>query len=154
MERSDHLLSSPGLYCRLAVTRGRFCCLRQSFAVIMTKVATVFNFDNIVQQYASRVLSVFKHLHTLNSRQAISPRMVGGRRREVLSRGLVVRAPNSRPEGLGSMPLPPNTLQVHTEYMLIKSVGPKVSWAESQVQELEKISISVPCLNCGGGDRW
>ncbi|GFW40247.1 uncharacterized protein TNCV_1696551 [Trichonephila clavipes] len=73
MERSDHLLSSPGLYCRLAVTRGRFCCLRQSFAVIMTKVATVFNFDNIVQQYASRVLSVFKHLHTLNSRQAISP---------------------------------------------------------------------------------
>ncbi|GFW40246.1 uncharacterized protein TNCV_1696541 [Trichonephila clavipes] len=47
---------------------------------------------------------------------------------------LVVRAPDSRPEGLGLMPLPPNTLQVHTEYMLIKSVGPKVLWAESQVQ--------------------
>ncbi|GFS61641.1 uncharacterized protein TNCV_4312931 [Trichonephila clavipes] len=30
--------------------------------------------------------------------------------------------------------MPPNTLQVHTEYVLVKSV--------------------VPCLNCGGGDRW
>ncbi|GFX75919.1 hypothetical protein TNCV_2238911 [Trichonephila clavipes] len=36
---------------------------------------------------------------------------------------LVVRASYSRPEGLGLMP--PNTLQVHTEYVLVKSVGPK-----------------------------
>ncbi|GFY28407.1 uncharacterized protein TNCV_1970621 [Trichonephila clavipes] len=45
---------------------------------------------------------------------------------------LVVRALDSRPEGLGSMP--PNTLRVHTEYVLVKSVGPKVLWAESRVQ--------------------
>ncbi|GFX37604.1 uncharacterized protein TNCV_3201271 [Trichonephila clavipes] len=30
--------------------------------------------------------------------------------------------------------MPPNTLRVHTEYVLVKSVGPKVSWAESRVQ--------------------
>ncbi|GFW26566.1 hypothetical protein TNCV_1165001 [Trichonephila clavipes] len=30
--------------------------------------------------------------------------------------------------------MPPNTLRVHTEYVLIKSVGPKVLWAESRVQ--------------------
>ncbi|GFT48447.1 uncharacterized protein TNCV_3131741 [Trichonephila clavipes] len=48
---------------------------------------------------------------------------------------LVVRAPNSRPEGLGSMPVPPNTLRVHTEYVLVKSVSPKVLWGESRVQE-------------------
>ncbi|GFX75216.1 hypothetical protein TNCV_3171431 [Trichonephila clavipes] len=42
---------------------------------------------------------------------------------------LVVRASDSRPEDLGSMP--PNTLRVHTEYVLVKSVGPKVLWAES-----------------------
>ncbi|GFY07822.1 uncharacterized protein TNCV_4287581 [Trichonephila clavipes] len=45
---------------------------------------------------------------------------------------LVVRAGESRPEGLGSMP--PNTLRVHTEYALVKSVGSKVLWAESRVQ--------------------
>ncbi|GFT63545.1 uncharacterized protein TNCV_870151 [Trichonephila clavipes] len=28
----------------------------------------------------------------------------------------------------------PNTLRVHPEYVLVKSVGPKVSWAGSQVQ--------------------
>ncbi|GFX76651.1 uncharacterized protein TNCV_3163691 [Trichonephila clavipes] len=28
----------------------------------------------------------------------------------------------------------PNTLRVHTQYVLIKSVGPKVFWAESRVQ--------------------
>ncbi|GFY26054.1 hypothetical protein TNCV_353721 [Trichonephila clavipes] len=32
------------------------------------------------------------------------------------------------------MPVPPNTLRVHTEYVLVKSVGPKVLWAESRVQ--------------------
>ncbi|GFY23708.1 uncharacterized protein TNCV_1629901 [Trichonephila clavipes] len=47
---------------------------------------------------------------------------------------LVVRAPDSRPEDLGSMPVPPNTLQVHTENVLVKSVSPKVLWAESRVQ--------------------
>ncbi|GFV19694.1 uncharacterized protein TNCV_479201 [Trichonephila clavipes] len=31
-------------------------------------------------------------------------------------------------------PMPPNTLRVHTEYVLVKSVGPKVLWAESPVQ--------------------
>ncbi|GFV42134.1 uncharacterized protein TNCV_3544611 [Trichonephila clavipes] len=30
--------------------------------------------------------------------------------------------------------MPPNTLRVHTENVLIKSVGPKVLWAESRVQ--------------------
>ncbi|GFV09561.1 uncharacterized protein TNCV_3159581 [Trichonephila clavipes] len=30
--------------------------------------------------------------------------------------------------------MPPNTLRVNTEYMLIKSVGPKILWAESRVQ--------------------
>ncbi|GFU30494.1 uncharacterized protein TNCV_1687511 [Trichonephila clavipes] len=48
---------------------------------------------------------------------------------------LVVRASDFRPEGLGSMPVPPNTLRVHTEYVLVKSVGPKVLWVESRVQE-------------------
>ncbi|GFT53475.1 uncharacterized protein TNCV_3324611 [Trichonephila clavipes] len=31
--------------------------------------------------------------------------------------------------------MPPNTLRVHTEYVLVKSVGPKVLWAVSRVQE-------------------
>ncbi|GFV04068.1 uncharacterized protein TNCV_916921 [Trichonephila clavipes] len=31
-------------------------------------------------------------------------------------------------------PMPQNTLRVHTEYVLVKSVGPKVLWAESRVQ--------------------
>ncbi|GFW58202.1 uncharacterized protein TNCV_2633761 [Trichonephila clavipes] len=47
---------------------------------------------------------------------------------------LVVRASDSRPEGLGSMPVPPNTLRVHTEYVLVKSVDQKVLWAKSRVQ--------------------
>ncbi|GFV17092.1 uncharacterized protein TNCV_3632561 [Trichonephila clavipes] len=45
---------------------------------------------------------------------------------------LVVRASDSRPEGLGSMT--PNTLRVYTEYVLVKSVGPEVLWAESRVK--------------------
>ncbi|GFT88291.1 transposable element Tcb1 transposase [Trichonephila clavipes] len=40
---------------------------------------------------------------------------------------LVVRVTDCRPEGLGSMS--PNTLQVHTEYVLVKSVDTKVLWA-------------------------
>ncbi|GFS86073.1 uncharacterized protein TNCV_1583221 [Trichonephila clavipes] len=47
---------------------------------------------------------------------------------------LVVKAPDSGPEGLGSMPVPLNTFRVLTEYVLVKSVGPKVFWAESRVQ--------------------
>ncbi|GFY33747.1 uncharacterized protein TNCV_4594591 [Trichonephila clavipes] len=31
-------------------------------------------------------------------------------------------------------PMPPNTLRVHLENVLVKSVGPKVLWAESRVQ--------------------
>ncbi|GFU48919.1 hypothetical protein TNCV_3209211 [Trichonephila clavipes] len=31
--------------------------------------------------------------------------------------------------------MPPNTLGVHTEYVLVKSVGLKVLWSESRVQE-------------------
>ncbi|GFY12678.1 uncharacterized protein TNCV_2448691 [Trichonephila clavipes] len=30
--------------------------------------------------------------------------------------------------------MPPNTLRAHTEYVLVKSVGPKVLWTESRVQ--------------------
>ncbi|GFW67981.1 uncharacterized protein TNCV_1617421 [Trichonephila clavipes] len=30
--------------------------------------------------------------------------------------------------------MPSNTLRVHSEYVLVKSVGPKVLWAESRVQ--------------------
>ncbi|GFU49396.1 uncharacterized protein TNCV_2161941 [Trichonephila clavipes] len=70
---------------------------------------------------------------------------------------LVVRASDSRPEGLGSMP--PNTLRVHTEHVIVKSVGPKVLWsvaAETMGVGGWRIfpSPPVPCLNCGGGDRW
>ncbi|GFW45111.1 uncharacterized protein TNCV_716131 [Trichonephila clavipes] len=69
---------------------------------------------------------------------------------------LVVKASDSQPDGLGSMPVPPNTLQVHAEYVFVKTVGQKVLWAESRVQADWKIfpSPSGPCLNCGGGDRW
>ncbi|GFW98486.1 hypothetical protein TNCV_3791171 [Trichonephila clavipes] len=61
---------------------------------------------------------------------------------------LVVRASDSRPEGLGS-----NTLRLHTEYVLVKSVGSKVSWAEIASAGYWRIfhSPSLPCLNCGGG---
>ncbi|GFY03377.1 uncharacterized protein TNCV_1173351 [Trichonephila clavipes] len=31
--------------------------------------------------------------------------------------------------------MPPNTLRVHTEYALVKSVSPKVLWAVSRVQK-------------------
>ncbi|GFX48989.1 uncharacterized protein TNCV_2797801 [Trichonephila clavipes] len=53
-------------------------------------------------------------------------------------------------------PMPPNTFRVQTEYGLIKSVVPKVLRAESRVQETGEYfpPPSVPCLNCGGGDRW
>ncbi|GFU17222.1 uncharacterized protein TNCV_1854471 [Trichonephila clavipes] len=34
--------------------------------------------------------------------------------------------------------MPPNTLRVHTEYVLVKSVGLKVLWAELRVQGTEE----------------
>ncbi|GFT74358.1 uncharacterized protein TNCV_539171 [Trichonephila clavipes] len=54
--------------------------------------------------------------------------------KEVAVGSLVVRAPDSGPEGLGSMPVPPNTLRVHTGYVLVHGVRPKFLWAESRVQ--------------------
>ncbi|GFV69193.1 uncharacterized protein TNCV_3518151 [Trichonephila clavipes] len=53
-------------------------------------------------------------------------------------------------------PMPPNTLQVHTEYVLVKSVGPKVLWAESRVQGTGEYfpPPPVPWQNCGCKDRW
>ncbi|GFU20028.1 uncharacterized protein TNCV_1191721 [Trichonephila clavipes] len=55
--------------------------------------------------------------------------------------------------------MPPNTLRDPTEYVLVKSAGPKVLWAvaaETTSAGCWKIfpSFLVPCLNCGGGDRW
>ncbi|GFV44356.1 uncharacterized protein TNCV_998801 [Trichonephila clavipes] len=34
--------------------------------------------------------------------------------------------------------MPPNTLRVHMEYVLVKSVGSKVLWAEARVQRTEE----------------
>ncbi|GFV42027.1 uncharacterized protein TNCV_1568941 [Trichonephila clavipes] len=56
-------------------------------------------------------------------------------------------------------PIPPNALRVHTEYVLVKPVGPKVLWvvaAETTSAGSRRMfpSPPVPCLNCGGGDRW
>ncbi|GFY15482.1 uncharacterized protein TNCV_1572931 [Trichonephila clavipes] len=66
---------------------------------------------------------------------------------------LVVRASDSRPEGLGSMP--PNTLRVHTEYVLVKSVGPKSCGMSHERRDWRIFpSHSVQCRNCGGEDRW
>ncbi|GFX06387.1 hypothetical protein TNCV_2939151 [Trichonephila clavipes] len=67
----------------------------------------------------------------------------------------MVRASDSRPEDLGSMP--PNTLRVHKEYVLVKSVGSKVLWAVAAETTSAEDCIIFPsppvsCLNCGGGD--
>ncbi|GFT60666.1 hypothetical protein TNCV_3583861 [Trichonephila clavipes] len=56
-------------------------------------------------------------------------------------------------------PMPPNTLRVHTEYVLVKSVGPKVPWAVAKGATgaedwIMFSSPPVPCLNYGGRDRW
>ncbi|GFV66602.1 uncharacterized protein TNCV_1612111 [Trichonephila clavipes] len=52
-------------------------------------------------------------------------------------------------------PMPPNTLQVHTEYVLDKSVGPQnlVGLITSAGDWRIFPSHSVLCQNCGGGDR-
>ncbi|GFV36277.1 uncharacterized protein TNCV_2233241 [Trichonephila clavipes] len=56
--------------------------------------------------------------------------------RRTLSKGsLIVRTSDSRPDARWvRCSMPPNTLRVRTEYVLVKSVGPKVFWAESRVQ--------------------
>ncbi|GFU09125.1 uncharacterized protein TNCV_1319641 [Trichonephila clavipes] len=52
-------------------------------------------------------------------------------------------------------PMPPNTLRVHTEYVLVKSVGPKSCGLSHERRDWRIFpSPSVPCRNCGGGDRW
>ncbi|GFX52176.1 uncharacterized protein TNCV_548351 [Trichonephila clavipes] len=48
-------------------------------------------------------------------------------------------------------PIPPNTLLAHTEYVLVKSVGPKVLWTKSRVQGIGEYSSSVPWQKSGGG---
>ncbi|GFU28262.1 uncharacterized protein TNCV_1022471 [Trichonephila clavipes] len=74
---------------------------------------------------------------------------------ECLVRGLVVRASDSRPEDLGLMSDATKYPRVHTEYVLVKSVGLKVLWAESRVQGTgEYFPPPVQWQNCGGGDRW
>ncbi|GFW90144.1 uncharacterized protein TNCV_1789661 [Trichonephila clavipes] len=55
--------------------------------------------------------------------------------------------------------MPSNTLQAHTEYVLVKSVGPKDLWvvaAEIMSEGDWRIfpSPPVPCLNSGDGDQW
>ncbi|GFY06815.1 hypothetical protein TNCV_482201 [Trichonephila clavipes] len=55
--------------------------------------------------------------------------------------------------------MPPSTLRVHTEYVLVKSVDPKALWvvaAETTGAGDWRIfpSPPVPSLNCRGGDRW
>ncbi|GFX56509.1 uncharacterized protein TNCV_74551 [Trichonephila clavipes] len=68
---------------------------------------------------------------------------------------LVIRASDSKLDGLGSMPMPPNTLRVYTEYVLVKSVGPKSSGLSHERRDWRRFpSPSVPCRYCGGGDRW
>ncbi|GFU70349.1 hypothetical protein TNCV_2106881 [Trichonephila clavipes] len=49
-----------------------------------------------------------------------------------VSRWLEHRTPDQK--ALVQRPIPPNTLRVHTEYVLVKLVGLKVLWAESRVQ--------------------
>ncbi|GFT56407.1 hypothetical protein TNCV_2333851 [Trichonephila clavipes] len=66
---------------------------------------------------------------------------------------LVVRASDCRPEGLDSMPHAAKYHSSTHEYVLVKSVCPKVLWAESSGKWRIFPSPSVPCLICGGGDR-
>ncbi|GFT37300.1 hypothetical protein TNCV_1127251 [Trichonephila clavipes] len=47
---------------------------------------------------------------------------------------LLVRVSDFTPESLGSMPDATKYPPVHTEYVLVKSVGPKVLYPESRVQ--------------------
>ncbi|GFV58490.1 hypothetical protein TNCV_1095391 [Trichonephila clavipes] len=72
---------------------------------------------------------------------------------------LVVRASDSRPDGLGSMCDAYKYTRVHTKRVLVKSVGPKVLWtvaAETTSAGDWRIfpSPPFPCLNCGDRDQW
>ncbi|GFX35693.1 uncharacterized protein TNCV_744861 [Trichonephila clavipes] len=50
--------------------------------------------------------------------------------------------------------MPPNTFRVHTEYVLVKSVGPKSCGLSHERRDWRIFHFpSVPCKNCGGGDR-
>ncbi|GFV85904.1 uncharacterized protein TNCV_1422071 [Trichonephila clavipes] len=50
------------------------------------------------------------------------------------------------------MPMSPNTLLVHTEYVLVKSVGLKSCGLSKERRDWKIFpSPSVPCRNCGGG---
>ncbi|GFU86429.1 hypothetical protein TNCV_1417811 [Trichonephila clavipes] len=50
--------------------------------------------------------------------------------------------------------MPPNTLRVHTEYMLVKPVGPKSCGLSHECRDWRIFSSpSDPCRNCGDGDR-
>ncbi|GFY19756.1 uncharacterized protein TNCV_4649281 [Trichonephila clavipes] len=50
--------------------------------------------------------------------------------------------------------MPPNTLRVHMEYVLVKSEDPKSCGLNHECKDWRIFpSTSVPCLNCGGGDR-
>ncbi|GFV93897.1 uncharacterized protein TNCV_1811521 [Trichonephila clavipes] len=65
---------------------------------------------------------------------------------------LVVRASDSRPDGLGSMPDATKYLRVHTEYVLVKLVGPKSCGLSHEHRDWRIFSSpSVPCKNCGVG---
>ncbi|GFX78703.1 hypothetical protein TNCV_31431 [Trichonephila clavipes] len=47
------------------------------------------------------------------------------------------------------------TLRVHTKYVLVKSVGPRSCGLSHERRDWRIFpSPQVPCLNCGGGDRW
>ncbi|GFW67876.1 uncharacterized protein TNCV_3872061 [Trichonephila clavipes] len=51
--------------------------------------------------------------------------------------------------------MPPNTLRVHTEYVLAKSVGTKSCGLCHERRDWRIFpSPSDPCRNCGGGNRW
>ncbi|GFX17191.1 hypothetical protein TNCV_2857141 [Trichonephila clavipes] len=56
-------------------------------------------------------------------------------------------------------PMPPNTLRVHTEYVLVESVGSEVLWvvaAKPTGAGDWRVfpTPPIPCLNWGDRDRW
>ncbi|GFX64165.1 hypothetical protein TNCV_1507821 [Trichonephila clavipes] len=59
----------------------------------------------------------------MNNKQVIGPRVAQWLEHRTPDRKVWVRGP-----------IPPNTFRVHAEYVLVKSVGPKVLWVESRVQ--------------------
>ncbi|GFU97315.1 hypothetical protein TNCV_3889301 [Trichonephila clavipes] len=51
--------------------------------------------------------------------------------------------------------MPPNTLRVHTEYVLVRSVSPESRGLSHERRDWRIFpSPPVPCRNCGGGHRW